>query len=118
MSSSENEDVSHTIQANSPEQVDEQAAAVLHSLERVRKLIDAEVEIASHNYSHNNNTARRASVQRSNSLVRQKISYFESKSTGNLASNSACWISGLPLYQPKPLPGNITVSLPACPERL
>ena len=49
MSSSENEEVSHSNYDQSPQQVEEQISSVLESVERVRNLINLEVEIATSN---------------------------------------------------------------------
>ena len=116
MSSSENEDVSHSNHIQSPEQEERQIASVLDSIERVRHLIDAEVEIADFNCRQAQPTSTIRPAHRLNSLIYQRVAYFESKSTPNLSSGSTCWLSGLPLYQPKFSPEKAVASVPTSPR--
>ena len=116
MSSSEDEDVSHSTPLQSPEQVEQQNTALLSTLERVRNLIDAEVEIANFQHRQEEHTTTRRPIRRQSSLVSQRISFFEYQSTPNLASGSTCWLSGLPLYQSNFSPEKAVASVPTSPR--
>ena len=105
--SSESEYNSPASRPTSPEQVESQIAAALNSLERVRNLIDAEVEFVNRRITR--------SVCRQNSLIKQHVSFYERKSLSNLTTASADCISELPLYQARASQGREVVSAPASP---
>ena len=67
--------------AISPEQVDAQAATVLNTIQRVRNLIDAEVEFVNRRITR--------SVSRQDAFVRNHVEFFERKSLSNITTSSA-----------------------------
>ena len=71
----------------SPAQVNQQTEAILHSLDRVRNLINFEVDYANVRCTQQYQTSNRRPTQRLNLLVQQRLAYFESKSTTNIASS-------------------------------
>ena len=97
MSSSENDDVSHS-NRHSPEQVNIQCDAVLQSLERVGNLINQFQELEISEYQVQNQVSEPQTATKSTlSLVGSKIAFFESKSTENIPSSPLHFLSGLPL---------------------
>ena len=118
MSSSENDDVSHS-NRHSPEQVNIQCDAVLQSLERVGNLINQfqELEI-SEDQVQNQVSEPQTATKSTLSLVGSKIAFFESKSTENIPSSPLHFLSGLPLYPKQPQQKQGTVSLPVSPSRI
>ena len=118
MSSSENEEVSHS-NRHSPEQVNIQCDAVLQSLERVGNLIYEfqELEI-SEDQIQNQVSKPQTATKSTLSLVGSKIAFFESKSTDNIPSSPIHFLSGLPLYPKQPQQRQGTASLPVSPSRI
>ena len=98
-------------------QVNQQTEAVLHSLDRVRNLINFEVDYVNVRCAQEQHTSIRRPTQRLNSLVQQRLAYFESKSTTNIASSSTCFLSGLPLHEPNIDHELAVASAPASPRR-
>ena len=118
MSSSENDDVSHS-NRHSPEQVNIQCDAVLQSLERVGNLINQFQELEISEYQVQNQVSEPQTATKSTlSLVGSKIAFFESKSTENIPSSPLHFLSGLPLYPKQPQQKQGTVSLPVSPSRI
>ena len=107
MSSSGSNYASPVSPAISPEQVDVQAATVLSTIQRVRNLINAEVEFANRRITR--------SVSRQDALVRNHVEFFERKSLSNITTSSAYCISELPSYRQRETQGREIVSEPASP---
>ena len=107
MSSSESNYDSPVSPAITPEQVDLQAATVLNTIQRVRNLIDAEVEFANRRITR--------SVCRQDTLVRNHVEFFERKSLSNITTSSTYCISELPSYQQTETQGREIASEPASP---
>ena len=93
--------------AISPEQVDAQAATVLNTIQRVRNLIDAEVDFVNRRITR--------SVSRQDAFVRSHVEFFERKSLSNITTSSAYCISELPSYQQRETQGREIASEPASP---
>ena len=115
MSSSENEDVSHS-DSTTLEQVNQQCNAILNSLDKVRNIIDEEVEFANYQPKNFSSVETQITPKAINSQVSARIAFFENKSTEDLPNSPFHWISGLPLYPIEPTQKQGSVSLPVSPE--
>ena len=107
MSSSESNYDSPVSPAIRPEQVDTQAATVLSTIQRVRNLIEAEVNFANRRITR--------SVCRQDTLVRNHVEFFERKSLSNITTSSTHCISELPSYPQRETQGRVIASEPASP---
>ena len=115
MSSSENEDVSHS-DSTTLEQVNQQCNAILSSLNKVKVIIDEEVEFANYQTEYYSSLENQLTPKAINSQVSARIAFFENKSTEDLPNSPFHWISGLPLYPIDPTQRKGSVSLPVSPE--
>ena len=115
MSSSENEDVSHS-DSTTLEQVNQQCNTILSSLNKVKVIIDEEVEFANSQTDYYSLLENQITPKAINSQVSARIAFFENKSTEDLPNSPFHWISGLPLYPIDPTQRKGSVSLPVSPE--